>query len=144
MLRVSDMNDKFLAVLLAALLPCLSFGQGAQSYQCSFGELQRRVEILYETGVTVPCEVHYYKDTEAPGETQVLWRALNETGYCERKTEEFIAKLREMGWTCEQGSSAGQAAEQEQTDDSEPGAEPAQDDDTEALVPGEEGEPTEE
>jgi hypothetical protein len=138
------MKDKFLAVLLAALLPCLSFGQGAQSYQCSFGELQRRVEILYETGVTVPCEVHYYKDTEAPGETQVLWRALNETGYCERKTEEFIAKLREMGWTCEQGSNAGPAAEPEQADDSQPDAAPAQDDDTEALIPVEEGEVTEE
>ena len=144
MLRVSDMNDKILAVLLAALLPCLSFGQGAQSYQCSFGELQRRVEILYETGVTVPCEVHYYKDTEAPGETQVLWRALNETGYCERKTEEFIAKLREMGWTCEQGSNAGQAVEPAQADDAEPDAAPAQDDDTEALIPVEEGEVTEE
>ena len=144
MIRVSDMNDKFLAVLLAALLPCLSFGQGAQSYQCSLGELQRRVEILYETGVTVPCEVHYYKDTEAPGEPQVLWRALNETGYCERKTEEFIAKLREMGWTCAQGTDAGQAAESEQADDAEPDAEAVQDDDTEALVPGEEGEPTEE
>ncbi len=138
------MKDKFLAVLLAALLPCLSFGQGAQSYQCSFGELQRRVEILYETGVTVPFEVHYYKDTEAPGETQVLWRALNETGYCERKTEEFIAKLREMGWTCEQGSNAGPAAEPEEADDSQPDAAPAQDDDTETLIPGEEGEPTEE
>jgi len=148
------MNDKFLAVLLAAMLPSLSFGQGAQSYHCSYGELQRRVEILYETGVTVPCEVHYYKDTEAPGERQVLWRALNETGYCERKTEEFIARLREMGWTCERGSSAGQAAEPEQVDDSgqdaEPAqaddsdqdAEPAQDDDTEALIPGEEAEPT--
>ena len=144
MLRVSDMNDKILAVLLAALLPCLSFGQGAQSYQCSFGELQRRVEILYETGVTVPCEVHYYKDTESPGKTQVLWRALNETGYCERKTEEFIAKLREMGWTCEQGSNAGQAVEPAQADDSEPDAAPAQDDDTEALIPVEEGEVTEE
>ena len=144
LLRVSDMNDKILAVLLAALLPCLSFGQGTQSYQCSFGELQRRVEILYETGVTVPCEVHYYKDTEAPGETQVLWRALNETGYCERKTEEFIAKLREMGWTCEQGSNAGQAVEPAQADDSEPDAAPALDDDTEALIPVEEGEVTEE
>jgi len=136
------MNDKFLTVLLAAFLPCLSFGQGAQSYQCSFGELQRRVEILYETGVTVPCEVHYYKDTEAPGETQVLWRALNETGNCERKTEEFIAKLREMGWTCEQGSNDGQAAEPEQAGDSEPDTEPVEDHDTEALIPGEEGEPT--
>ncbi len=143
-LRVSDMSDKFLAVLLAAMLPSLSFGQGAQSYQCSYGDLQRRVEILYETGVTVPCEVHYYKDTEAPGERQVLWRALNETGYCERKTEEFIAKLRETGWKCGQASDAGQAAEPEQADDSEQDAEPAQDDDTETLILGEEAEATEE
>ncbi len=130
-LRVSDMSDKFLAVLLAAMLPSLSFGQGAQSYQCSYGDLQRRVEILYETGVTVPCEVHYYKDTEAPGERQVLWRALNETGYCERKTEKFIAKLRETGWKCGQASDAGQAAEPEQADDSGQDAEPAPADDSE-------------
>jgi len=138
------MNDKFLAVLLAAMLPSLAFGQGSQNYQCSYGELQRRVEILYETGVTVPCEVHYYKDTEAPGERQVLWRALNETGYCERKTEGLIAKLREMGWQCGQESNVGQAAEPEQADDSGQDAEAAQDDDTEALIPGEEAGPTEE
>ncbi len=138
------MNDKFLAVLLAAMLPSLAFGQGSQNYQCSYGDLQRRVEILYETGVTVPCEVHYYKDTEEPGERQVLWRALNETGYCERKTEGLIAKLLEMGWQCGQESNVGQAAEPEQADDSGQDAEPAQDDGTEALIPGEEAGPTEE
>jgi hypothetical protein len=47
-----------------------------------------------------------------------------------------------MGWTCAQGTDAGQAAESEQADDAEPDAEAVQDDDTEALIPGEEGEPT--
>ena len=149
-IRVCDMNDKFLTVFLATMLPGLSFGQGAQNYQCSYGDLQRRVEILYETGVTVPCEVHYYKDTEAPGESQVLWRALNESGYCERKTEEFIAKLQEMGWNCRQDDDAGQDAEPEQADNSADDAAPeqvddsAQDDDTEALTPSEDAESTEE
>ena len=73
-------------ILTAIALPGLVFAQDQNNYQCSHGDLQRRVEIVYETGVTVPCEVHYYKDTEAPGERQVLWRALQQEGYCEAKT----------------------------------------------------------
>ncbi len=73
----------------------------AQSYSCSYGEMKRRVEILSEPGQSVPCEVHYYKDTEAPGEQQVLWSAQNEEGYCERKAEEFVAMLTSNGWSCE-------------------------------------------
>ena len=100
------MNNKYLVAGLAAALPALAAAQGTDSYQCTYGELQRRVEILTEPGVSVPCEVHYYKDTEAPGEREVLWSATAEEGYCERKTEEFIAKLQGWGWSC----SAGEAA----------------------------------
>ena len=135
------MSDKILAVLFAAMLPSLSFGQSPQAYQCTYGDLQRRVEIFYEAGVTVPCEVHYYKDTEAPGEQQVLWRALNETGYCERKTEELIAKLQGWGWTCGNADDAGLKAEP--ADDPEQGGEPVPGDDAEALKPAEETESTE-
>ncbi len=119
------MNTKLLVVILAAMIPSLSLGQGTQNYQCANGELIRRVEIIYETGVAVPCEVHYHKDTEAPGERQVLWSAYNESGYCERKTREFIAQLEGWGWECEQDAPAAQV------------------DDTEALMPGGEPEPTE-
>ena len=125
------------------MVPVLSFAQAPQNYQCTFGDLQRRVEILYETGVTVPFEVHYFKDTEAPGEPQVLWRAINESGYCERKTQEFVARLEESGWSCTQNDDAGMSAEPAQADDAEQAAEPEQDDDTEALVPSEAAEPTE-
>ena len=124
---MSNLSNKllaaFLTVMLAALLPGLTFAQDTQKYQCTHGELQRRVEILYETGLTVPCEVHYYKDTEAPGELQVLWRAINQSGYCESKMREFIAKLGELGWSCSQGVEAE--------------SEPEQDDDTEDLTPAE-------
>jgi hypothetical protein len=139
----ADMNDKLLIMILAAMLPSLSFAQGPQNYQCTYGDLQRRVEILYETGMTLPCEVHYYKDTEAPGERQVLWRAMNESGYCEQKAQEFVAKFEESGWTCSQNDDAGKKVEPAQTNDSEQGAEPESADDTEALVPGEETESTE-
>lgn len=138
------MNDKILAIVLAALLPAVSNAQAPHDYQCALGDLQRRVVIFYETGVTVPCEVHYFKDTEAPGETQVLWRALHEAGYCERMADDFIGKLRDQGWNCEQGGgSESGAAATEATAGEEQNAESAEVDDTEALIPAEENEPSE-
>lgn len=139
------MNDKLLPIFLATLLPSLSLAQAPNNFQCTLGDLQRRVEILYETGVTVPCEVHYFKDSEAPGKSQVLWRAQNEAGYCERMTENFIGKLRNLGWSCEQGGgSGGEAAVTEPTVVEEQKTGSADGDDTEALQPVEESEPTEE
>jgi hypothetical protein len=129
----ADMNSKIRAVLLAVMLPGLSFAQGSSNYLCTHGDLQRRVEILYETGMTFPCEVHYYKDTEAPGEPQVLWRAMQQAGYCEQKTEDFIAKLTGLGWSCGSNDAAIENPEPEPADEAE---EPAEDDDTEALTPG--------
>ena len=115
-----------LVVLTAAILPFASLAQDQTNYQCSQGDLKRRVEIVYETGVTVPCEVHYYKDTEAPGERQVLWRALKQEGYCEEKTQEFVRQLASWGWSCGQAAAAEEAAAPEEADD------------TDALVPEEE------
>jgi hypothetical protein len=83
-----------LTILSAVLLPGLSLAQDSNNYLCSNGDLQRRVEIVYETGVTVPCEVHYYKDTEAPG---------------------FITQLASWGWDCTQGA----APEADMPDDSD-------------------------
>lgn len=137
------MNNKILFVLLIATLSSVSFGQGVQNYQCTIGDLQRRVEILYEAGGSVPCEVHYYKDTETTGERQVLWRALNEVGYCERKAQEFIAKLEDMGWSCAPGVAAEPDPEPQSADDSGQDAESQSEsesesgDDTDVLMPGE-------
>lgn len=134
------MSDRILAVLLATVIPGLSLAQGPQDYRCSYGDLQRRVVILYETGVTVPCEVHYYKDMEAPGAPQVLWRAMNESGYCERKTEEFIAGLQASGWDCSLYDEPGQ----EPANEPPTPIEPSEADDTEALAPSNAVEPREE
>jgi len=125
------MNNKYVYAFLVALLPGLALSQGAVSYQCSFENLQRRIEILTEPGVTVPCEVHYYKDSEVPGEKQVLWTATSEEGYCEAKTEEFVAKLREWGWECAAGAAPAAPTEPEATEPE------VTEDDTEALEPAE-------
>ena len=113
------MRNHALAVVLT-LSPALLFAQDAVRYECSIDEVTRRVEVLSEPGVSVPCEVHYYKVTEVPGEDLVLWSAQNEAGYCEARAAEFVEKLRSMGWTCWEAG-AGESA-----------------DDTEALAPADE------
>jgi hypothetical protein len=129
------MISKLIVASLGILFSGLTLGQAVTSYQCSFDQLQRRIEILSEPGVTVPCEVHYYKDSEAPGTKQVLWTATTEVGYCAARADEFVAKLREWGWECNAGEaeSVPEAAPEAAP---EPAAEPMSDD-TEALAPAE-------
>lgn len=70
-------------------------------YTCSLNGLVRRVEINYATDNSpVPCDVNYYKDSEAPNEVNTLWSAQNLTGYCEQKAGEFVDKLQSWGWQC--------------------------------------------
>ncbi len=86
---------------LAAVVPAAGVAQaGDDHYRCTNGDLVRRVQIVHETGAAVPCEVHYFKDTEAPGQREVLWRADNEAGYCEARTGELVANLESWGWRC--------------------------------------------
>lgn len=121
-------------LLLALAAPAVSLGQDAGKYQCTHGDLVRRVEIYTEPGVTVPCEVHYFKDTEAPGESEVLWSAQSQEGYCEQKATDFVAQLEGWGWVCGAGDAA--APEPEPAAEPEEAAEPEIVDDTEVLSPG--------
>ena len=124
------MTGKYALLFLLTAAPCAALAQDV-SYTCTFGDLQRRVQIFTEPGVSVPCEVHYYKDTEAPGERQVLWSAASQEGYCESKTTEFVAKLEGWGWNCGEGAEAAPAPESEGDDDTDA---PAYDD-TDVLKP---------
>lgn len=98
------MKLRTVIVLATTLLPFVAVAQEANQYQCSFGDMQRRVEISSEPGVEVPCSVHYFKDTEMPGEQQVLWSADNDPTYCRSKAMELVAKLEGWGWDCGQGA----------------------------------------
>jgi hypothetical protein len=130
-----------IAILLSALsLPATAVA--ADNYHCTNGDLVRRVEIYYEPGREVPCEVHYYKDTELPGERQVPWRAQNEAGYCESRAKAFIEQLTSQGWDCKVAATdtAAPAAETpaaEELPAEAPAEAPAETDDTEALAPAE-------
>ena len=86
---------------LASITMASALAQPPTSYVCTSGGLERRIEVIYETGLLVPCEVHYVKDAAAPDAApQVLWRAANEEGYCEAKAAEFADKLSGWGWQC--------------------------------------------
>lgn len=127
-----DMRYRSLLPLLLTIIPGVALTQDITNYRCTQGDMTRRVEIVYEPGVAVPCEVHYYKDTEAPGQQQRLWRSLNEEGYCEAMTKEFIGKLTGWGWSCA-AADANAAAPEEQAEEAVD--EPA--DDSDVLAPGE-------
>jgi hypothetical protein len=109
---------------LLFILPGLTLADGS-STQCTYGDMVRRVVIMTEPGVSVPCEVHYFKDTEAPGEKQVLWSASQQAGYCEEKAAGLVEKLEGMGWNCGSDSSVAEPAEAttDSTDDLKPAEE---------------------
>jgi hypothetical protein len=93
------MRHTILMSLLFLVFPGLALAQGAET-TCTSGDMVRRIVIMTEPGVSVPCEVHYFKDTEAPGEDQVLWSAKQQAGYCEEKAAELVARLESSGWDC--------------------------------------------
>ncbi len=120
-------NPWFVRTLVASvaiLIPLSVSAQDAPEYRCVLEDLQRRVVIFSETGVIVPCEVHYFKDTEASGEREVLWRALNESGYCEAQAQAFVEKLEGWGWACDMIAPAEAV---DDTEDLAPATEPEAD-----------------
>ena len=111
------MKQQIVTVLIATLLPAVAMTQESGKYQCTYGDMQRRVEIAHEPGVEVPCSVHYYKDTEMPGEQQILWSAQSDPTYCQTKASELVAKLEGWGWDC--GGGADVAVEEEAVEETE-------------------------
>jgi len=89
-----------------ALAPIVAMGligaAAASDYRCVRGDQAvRRVVVAVEDPVqNAPCEVVYWKDTEQPGVSSVLWRAQTDAAYCARKAEELVANLEGGGWSC--------------------------------------------
>lgn len=72
------------------------------TYYCSLDGKTRRIEVNYpQHSLPLPCEVNYYKDDEAPGQTQTLWHANVQMGFCEVKADRFVGQLQDWGWECE-------------------------------------------
>lgn len=71
-------------------------------YACTHADHTRRVEVDYlEPPAQLPCQVNYYKDTEAAGSRETLWEAQNTVGYCKSQADSLVQKLEGLGWSCE-------------------------------------------
>lgn len=99
--------------LLALALAAAGHGHpaGAAEFQCSRGDLMRRIAVSGPDGIGgVACEVRYWRDARAPGSGQSLWRANQDAEFCAARARELIARLEAGGWTC---GSSGQPARAE-------------------------------
>lgn len=91
---------KALTLLMLASC-CSALAADNHTTHCQLGDAVRIIEVVYPQGTELPCEVHYTKD----GQDTVLWRASNETGYCEQKAANFAEKQRNWGWQCQHTTS---------------------------------------
>lgn len=121
------MSRKVLMVAALAALGCE--WALAKTVECTMGSLERAVELAYDVpGQAVPCEVRYAKPTEGFG-WEVLWRAERESGYCEARFDEFVDKLRGLGWSCGAGTAdAADTVTDEVASEPEPDPAPAETD----------------
>lgn len=83
-------------LMLVVSLSLLS--QASFAVDCKNGNTVRKVEVVYETeGKKVPCSVKYTKED---GSEKTLFTAKGEEGFCEKKSTEFMEKIKSMGWEC--------------------------------------------
>lgn len=83
-------------LVLAAALTFVS--QISFASVCKHGNAVRKVEVVYEVAdKKTPCSVKYTKED---GTDKTLFSAKAEEGYCEKKSTEFMDKMKTMGWEC--------------------------------------------
>ncbi|MBC7467221.1 MAG: hypothetical protein H7256_14620 [Bdellovibrio sp.] len=83
-------------VLMTALT---MISQVSFAAECKNGKSVRKVDIVYEAeGKKAPCSVKYTKED---GTEKTLFTAKAEEGYCEKKSTEFMDKMKTNGWVCE-------------------------------------------
>lgn len=102
------------AILASGLIVTVTANAAEKSrYQCQSGDIVRRIVIeVGDPSTGLPCEVVYWKDTEAPGVRRVLWNARTDAAYCQQKASSLAEKLNGSGWQCD---NAGDGASTDQT-----------------------------
>ncbi|MGI9436685.1 MAG: hypothetical protein ACR2Q4_17965 [Geminicoccaceae bacterium] len=90
------------ASLALALFTAPALAVEKSQHKCSNGSLVRRVVIEVGDPVSsLPCEVVYWKDVEAPGVRRVLWSARSDANFCVSEAAGLVDKLRKSGWRCD-------------------------------------------
>ena len=78
--------------------------QVTDQYICSAGNLQRKVELVYENRIgQVPCRIRQSIRAQAP---ETLWRAQFQAEFCTSQIKTFVQKLESGGYQCVHTDSA--------------------------------------
>ncbi len=92
---------RYSVVLSALSLTLFTLSAQAEVTVCKMGAAVRRVEVRYEApDAARGCSVVYHKDSENPGNEQLLWQYKFDGSQCAVKAEEFVRKLGGWGWQC--------------------------------------------
>lgn len=68
------------------------------AYACQLENSTRHIEVAYLLpDQKVPCEVRYQKNDEP---VTVLWRAVNQEGFCESHAQQLVKKQQAWGFEC--------------------------------------------
>ena len=98
------------AFLLVTLSAASVQAAEKSQYTCTSGDLVRRVIVeVGDLSTSLPCEVVYWKDKEAPGVRRVLWNAGSDAAYCDSKAAGLVDKLSNAGWRCDKNGQDVQA-----------------------------------
>lgn len=84
-------------LIMTSFIASSVFAAENQTTLCSFGDQQRKIEVVYPESGENTCEVQYTKN----GEIKTLWTARSEKEYCQSKAETFIEQQQGWGWKCE-------------------------------------------
>ncbi len=98
------------AFLLVTLSAASAHAAEKSQYTCTSGDLVRRVIVeVGDLSTSLPCEVVYWKDKEAPGVRRVLWTAGSDAAFCDGKAAGLVDKLSSAGWRCDKNGENVQA-----------------------------------
>ena len=90
--------QRFCVSLILCFASVAAMAGNNYHYVCKLDDSVRLIEVAYLVpDQTVPCEVRYQKDDEAPN---VIWRADNQEGFCENKAQVLKQKQEAWGFSC--------------------------------------------
>jgi hypothetical protein len=78
-----------------------------EAYLCRNGERERRVELQHADAQNrLPCQVVYWRDAKQSGDSEALWEAAHDYGFCIEQTRGLVQTLEDGGWKCQKAGPA--------------------------------------
>ncbi len=99
--------------LTALVAPFEARAATDEAYMCRNGERERRVELQHpDAQDRLPCQVVYWRDAKQSSDSEALWEAAHDYGFCIEQTRGLVQTLQDGGWKCQK---AGPTQAQMQT-----------------------------